>query len=202
MNFTEEDIANIKAAIIAGGKIWDNTLLVVVKRKIKNHNRYLQSQQCCYCRRSLADEFNLVIDIEHVLPKGDYSEFMFDLFNLSVSCKRCNMEIKKDDVSFISDINAVRANPKDSDLYKLIHPNLDNFFAHISYHVAIANTKNIVKYQIINDSPKGDYTYNYFELDKIENEALNQAQGIAISEKLSEIIDPAIADEIRNLLRS
>lgn len=197
----EIDIANINAAIEAGGDVWSNVLLSDVKRKIKNYNRYIQSQQCCYCRRSFADEFNMVIDIEHVLPKGQFREYMFEMFNLSVSCKRCNMEIKRERTDFIVDMEAINDNPKDNKLYKLIHPNLDEYSKHIEYHVNTKDTNTLVKYQIIDGSKKGEFTYVFFELSNIERESMNQAQGIKITEKLSDKIDPLIAAQIRDLLR-
>lgn len=199
---SEIDLANINAAIEAGGKIWENELLDSFKRKIKDYNRYLQSEQCCYCRRSLADEFNMVIDIEHVLPKRHFKHFMFDTFNLSVSCKRCNMEIKREDISFVTDVIAINLDPKNKHLYKLIHPNLDDYFDHIKYYVETVNAKTIVKYKIVDSSIKGEFTYNYFELSEIESKSLDQAQGISVTEKLSEKIDTAIAKKIQDLLRN
>lgn len=201
LDITNEDIKNIETAIKAGGKIWDNDLLKDFKRKIKDYNRFVQAQQCCYCRRSIADEFNMVIDIEHVLPKKHFKHLMFETFNLSVSCKRCNMEIKGEDISFITDLTTVNATPQDTKLYKLIHPNLDDYFEHISYIVRTANAKSIVKYKIIDDSLKGDFTYRYFDLSEIESETYNQAQGIKVSDKLSEKIPTAKAKRIQNLLK-
>ena len=95
------DIAIIEQAIAARGKIWENDILDPVKRKIKDHYRGILNENCCYCRRDTTDEFNMVLDIEHVLPKAVYATFMFTPFNLSVSCKRCNMEIKGNQISFL-----------------------------------------------------------------------------------------------------
>lgn len=201
LDITQADWENVKLAIQDGGKIWDHKLLVDFKRKVKDYNRHLQSEQCCYCRRSLADEFNMVIDIEHVLPKGQYAHLMFELFNLSVSCKRCNMEIKGEDVSFISDINESKNNAQDKSLYKLIHPNFDDYFQHISFFVKTINAKSVVKYKVIGNSEKGDFTYKYFQLSDIERETLNQAQGIKVAEKLSEKVPQTIAKEIQQLLK-
>jgi uncharacterized protein (TIGR02646 family) len=201
LEITKVDWGNVKAAISQGGNIWEHKLLVDFKRKIKNYNRYLQSEQCCYCRRSLADEFNMVIDIEHVLPKGHFRHLMFETYNLSVSCKRCNMEIKGEDISFITDINAVNANPMDKELYLLIHPNLDEYFKHIKYYSKTVNAKSIVKYKVLDKSIKGEFTYKYFELSEIESESLNQAQGIKISEKLSTKIPLTISSSIQKLLK-
>lgn len=201
LDITKDDIKNIETSISNGGKIWESDLLTEFKRKIKDYNRYLQSHQCCYCRRSLADEFNMVIDLEHVLPKKHFKHLMFEIFNISVSCKRCNMEIKKEDISFITDLDALEKNPQNTKLYKILHPNLDNYFKHIEYIVKTVNTKSIVKYKILDESIKGEFTYRYFELSEIENETYNQAQGIKITEKLSEKIPVEKAKRIQDLLK-
>lgn len=200
LDITAEDIKNIKESISEGGKIWENQKLKDFKKKIKTYNRYLQSEQCCYCRKSLADEFNMVIDIEHVLPQSKYDRFMFENFNLSVACKRCNMEIKKDDISFITDLHEIEKNPMKTELYKLLHPNLDDYFSHIRYLSKTANNKTVVNYIVINDSPKGKFTYIYFDLKEIEKESLNQAQGIKVAEKISPLIKDETSLEIQKLL--
>ncbi|HEV7232557.1 MAG TPA: HNH endonuclease [Bacteroidia bacterium] len=199
LEITNDDWEDVKVAIDAGGKIWDNELLKNFKKKIKEYNRFLQGEQCCYCRRSLADEFSMVIDIEHVLPKGMFKHHMFEILNLSVSCKRCNMEIKGEDISFITDVNDVNENPNDSKYYKIIHPNLDDYFSHIKYYVKIIDAKTIVKYKILNKG-KGAFTYEYFELDEIERKSIDRAQGVSAAEKLSGKIPLKIAKDIRKLL--
>jgi hypothetical protein len=149
----------------------------------------------------LADEFNMVIDLEHVLPKKHFKHLMFEMFNISVSCKRCNMEVKKEDISFITDLNAITRNSQNTELYKIIHPNLDDYFTHIEYIVKTVNTKSIVKYKILDGSIKGEFTYRYFELSEIESETYNQAQGIKVTEKLSEKIPVEKAKQIQDLLK-
>jgi uncharacterized protein (TIGR02646 family) len=201
LDINEDDLNSVKKAIEEGGKIWDNELLKDFKRKIKEYNRYLQGEQCCYCRKNFGDEFNMVIDIEHILPKGKYKSLMFETFNLSIACKRCNMEIKGEDISFITDNDAVTNDPKNSDHYKLIHPNLDDYFTHIRYVVRTINAKTIVKYKILNNSLKGNFTYKYFELSEIESESYSQAQGIKVAEKLAQSIEPNLAKEIEQLLK-
>lgn len=111
LDINSQDLANIEAAIEAGGKIWDNDLLKDFKSKIKAYNRHKQKEQCCYCRKNFEGEFNMVIDIEHVLPKRHFGHLMFAIYNLSISCKRCNMNIKNDDISFITDTEAITTNP-------------------------------------------------------------------------------------------
>jgi hypothetical protein len=172
------DVDNVRKAIDEGGEIWDNKLLAGFKKKFKAHYRFVTKEQCCYCRKNTVGEFNMVLDIEHVLPKKKFPEFMFAETNLSVSCKRCNMLIKGDDTSFIVDEAVIRVKFEESVQYKFIHPNVDVYFDHISYLCRTVNDKKIIKYSIVDSSQKGSYTYEYFKLFDLEVDSINLAQGI------------------------
>ncbi len=201
-NFTEDDLQTIIEVINEGGKIWENKKLLLLKRKIKNYYRFqILQDQCCYCRRPTTGEFNMVLDIEHVLPKGKYRNFMFRSFNLSVSCKRCNMEIKGEDDEFVIKPieNDIMAN--DSDNYLILHPNFDIYFNHLSREVIAHDNFNYTKYVVINDSEKGQYTYEYFELSKFEIDNFDQAQGIKDTrQEYSEQMDSETIKQIEDLL--
>ncbi len=95
-----EHLTAIETAINAGGNIWENELLSDLKSKVKEYYREKLNEQCCYCRKNTHGEFKMVLDIEHILPKSKFRHFMFHTYNLSVSCKRCNMNIKREDFSF------------------------------------------------------------------------------------------------------
>lgn len=201
MHLTEENKQNIVKAIKEGGKIWENDLLAEVKQKIKLFCRDRQGEQCCYCRRYTIGEFKMVLDIEHVLPKSKFKHYMFNLNNLSCSCKRCNMDKKKEDISFyLGSINSPDLDFK-SETYQLIHPNIDNYYDHIDYYVSIVNEKMLVKYFVKNNSQKGGYTFCYFKLNELEVDTFNQAQGIVESESINELIDSETADRIEALLK-
>ncbi|WP_342245282.1 HNH endonuclease [Pseudomonas sp. OTU5201] len=202
LNFTSKDFDAIKLAIKEGGKIWESKHVSDVKRKIKDHYRAIQGEQCCYCRKNFKGEFNMVLDIEHVLPQGNskFKKFMFTITNLSVACKRCNMLVKKDDISFISDTADFSKDPFLSDNYKLIHPNVDNYFHHLHYDASIRNLETMIKYTISGDSNKGHFTYNYFRLNELEVDSFNKSQGALGHVDISSAIDPDIALEIENLL--
>lgn len=202
LDINRQDLANIETAIQAGGKIWDNDLLKDFKRKIKTYNRHKQNEQCCYCRKNFEGEFNMVIDIEHILPKKHFKHLMFATYNLSISCKRCNMIIKNEDISFVTDSVAVNANPTDTNLYKIIHPNFDNYFAHIDYFTKTTNDRKIIKYKVLADSSKGQFTYDYFQLTELEIDSINKAQGLKETYELSDNIDQEIAKKIEDLLKT
>ena len=144
----------------------------------------------------------MVLDIDHILPKSAFRHLMFTVYNLSVSCKRCNMNIKKDDLSFLSDINAVNDNPQDTSLYKIIHPNFDDYFSHLNFYTKTENQQKIIKYTVVANSTKGQFTFDYFKLEELEIDSYNKAQGIKEAEEVSEIIRPEIAKRIEDLLKN
>jgi len=203
MNYTTSEQEIIEKVKLEGGDVWKNTLLEPIKRKIKIYYRANNFEQCCYCRRDFQDEFNLVIDIEHILPKGNslFTEYMFEIDNLNISCKRCNMNIKNDRIDFIVDLNTIKPDYKVSNKYYFIHPNFDNYFDHINYEVTIKNNKKLIKY--ISKSEKGKYTYKYFRLDKIEIDTLNEAQGVKNHEpELNSNITPEIKTAFEDLINN
>lgn len=194
MQYTNEELLIIAQAKNEGGNIWENAILSTIKRRIKLYYRTGNSEQCCYCKRDLQDEFNMVIDIEHILPKANvmFTEYMFDFENLNISCKRCNMNIKKNRIDFIVDLNTIKPNYKVSGKYHFIHPNLDSYFDHIDYESTIRNNKKLIKYT--SKSDKGEYTYLYFHLNRIEIDTLSKAQGVEI--KANEL-NPDIPEDIK-----
>ena len=201
--YTAEEETLINQAFQQGGDVWNNVTLTSIKRKIKSYYRNLNSEQCCYCRRDLQDEFNLVIDIEHILPKGkeQFRNLMFEIENLNISCKRCNMNIKNDNTDFIVDINNILPDFKHSNKYHIIHPNFDNYFHNIDYEATIRNNKKLIKY--VPKTNKGQYTYKYFKLDKIEIDTLSIAQGVNIEDNsnLSNLIDNDSRNTFEELIK-
>lgn len=189
-------------AIEQGHTFWSDESLGDLKRKIKNHLRQNQQECCCYCSRNIDDEFNMVLDIEHIIPKSKIKSEMFEMMNLAVSCKRCNMRIKGEDVSFIEgdfEDFKVSENYYQTECYKFIHPNIDNWDENLTYLVAQVNRRKIVYYNVMPGSAKGEFTKKYFELDKIQANTFDEAQE-ATGRK--EPFDPKIAEQFSNLVNS
>lgn len=199
---TSEDAKNIMMAIIEGNKIWNSDHISDFKQSLKAHYRAEQNEQCCYCKRVTFGEFKMVLDIEHILPKGirQFKKFMFEPKNLCVSCKRCNMEIKKNDISFITKDANFEDTFYASDKYLFLHPHTDNYWDSIKYSVVIENDILLIQYAIVDNCKKGVYTYNYFKLAQLEIDSVNEAQGID-TEDISPAIDADIALEIQMLLQ-
>lgn len=167
--------------------------------------------RCCYCARDHIDEASLDLDIEHILPKLIFNDCYFDLENLSISCKRCNMGIKKNDYSFLVldlfDLGKL-LNPKyktyikrsevthnyvskkqyfNTSLYSFIHPNLDNYDEHIDCTRIDFKGHRYTTYITLTD--KGRYTYNYFRLKDFEVNSFKTVQGIERDEMKAKLLD-------------
>lgn len=181
-------------------KEWSDNELESIRNKIKNYFKTVWTEQCCYCKRGLEDEFNMVIDIEHILPKSSYRHLSFELKNLNLSCKRCNMKIKKERIDFLVDIQISKTNFTDHLNYKFIHPNFDNYQTNLRYINFTLDTKKFIKY--LPQSEKGKFTYSYFNLDKIERTSLNILQGVTENlEDNTENIPKIIFEKLDKYLR-
>lgn len=198
--FTDEELQLAAQLSIPGG--WDMEEAKPLKDKIKPVLLAKTSHCCCYCRRSMHGWHGLTIDIEHVLPKGNgnFPQYTFELRNLSVSCKRCNMSIKKSDISFYS-AGANEPNPFKSEHYKFIHPNLDNIDDHLEFISEQRNAKIMIKYFIAGDSHKGNYAHKYFRLEKLEINSFDDAQDLTVVLP-SESLPQDIATELVEVLDS
>jgi len=193
LSFTENQKSVLKLSRKEGHKSWGHIRLNLIKAKIKDHHLIRQNESCCYCNRNIGGEFRMVLDIEHILPKSRFVTHMFTQRNLSISCKRCNMNIKKDDISFLAPPLAQLPNRIfRSRYYKFIHPNLDNYDSHLlMYHFQRGRTHRIIKYEIQNNSAKGKFNYEYFKLDRLERNSFDEAQG---APPRVEIKDPKISN--------
>jgi hypothetical protein len=177
LNFTAADITKMRLSSGLGHLSWSHARLEAVKRKIKDHHLERQEDCCCYCNRNFYGEFRMVIDIEHVIPKSEYLPHIFTQKNLSVACKRCNMNIKKADLGFLTiTINLLPNRLFKSKYYRFIHPNLDNYDSHLLLYSVQQGRKKLIKYEVVNESEKGEFTYEYFKLSRLELNSFDLAQ--------------------------
>jgi len=177
--FTDEEELAMQEASARGHTAWDRSPeLATLKEKIKRFSLIKTGSRCCYCGRNIYGEFGMVIDIEHILPKSIYPKYMFRGCNLSASCKRCNMNIKKSNTDFLSGVGTKKTGKLfRSKLYKFIHPNLDKYDSHLLLISSQVGRKVMLKYTVVDASSKGAYTYSYFKLDRLEKNNFDIAQG-------------------------
>jgi len=175
------DEQNAVTAALAMAKPWDedNALIKSVKTKIRAHHLARHGETCCYCRTILHGAGYFMIDREHILPKGNptYKPYSFAIWNLSISCKRCNMQFKGEDDGFVADKKNTASFTSSSN-YQFLHPNFDSWDQHLCRNAHQVNTKYVVKYTLTSTNPKGQYTYDYFDLKGLEIDSFDAAQGV------------------------
>lgn len=171
----------VKAISCKRGKFdWDSPALKKIKRRLKDFHLRIQGSSCCYCRKNLIGEFQMVMDIEHVLPKSVFPELVFDGVNLSVACKRCNMLIKKERWDFVHGKSKKEMLTKkhNSEAYEIIHPNLDVYERHLMRFTFEAPGVRLVNFSVRSGSKKGKRTKEFFALHDLEVDAVSSAQGM------------------------
>jgi len=168
--------------------------LVGLKNRIRDFHLLRQSSKCCYCRMNLYGGGDFIIDREHIVPKEQFKILTYVISNLSVACKRCNMQLKKKDISFLINPDSILAKHAEADQYRFIHPNYEkysSFIKKISYEL---DDSTYVKYTKL-DHAKASFTYDYFELRELEVNSFDHAQGIAVKDEAGTIRE-RLAQEI------
>ncbi|MNK02260.1 hypothetical protein D3C87_200800 [compost metagenome] len=196
----DSDILLIEQIIGDDGKNWSDKRLQPIKDKIK---AYLKDKDCscCYCRRSFHGEFNYVIDIEHILPKSIFPIYEFYPKNLNIACKRCNMEIKKARIDFLNNSKIELNDLHDPLNYKFPHPNFEIYEDHLKLISNINGNAKLTYYQINTSGSKGTFTKEYFKLEELEENSLNEAQGINDDVEI-QLMSDAHAQRLINLLKN
>ncbi|WP_299846415.1 hypothetical protein [uncultured Paracoccus sp.] len=189
--FTDDEEAAIANAL-ATEKPWDwrpggaeEESLRSAKAKIRDCHLARHGDRCCYCRFPLHGGGHFIVDPEHVLPKSNntYRPLAYAVWNLGISCKRCNMQYKGAKIDFV--VDAVNdAAFQDSANYRLIHPNFDSYKDHISISMAMNDDTTLIKYTTHQGSEKGSYTYDYFNLREREVGTFDAAQGRDVPDEL------------------
>lgn len=128
------------------GKRWQNTGGNVPKFKthLKEQLRDTQDGRCAYCRRFLG----LVNDthLEHIIEKAIYSDYTFEIVNISLSCSECNTaknqhsfeltrRLKQDKTVppfLFRPITSGTGYPAAPETYRFVHPYFDRYSDHIT----------------------------------------------------------------------
>jgi len=203
--FSPEETAAVQFAL-GTDKPWDHdhadlaqvkTVLVGLKAKIRDFHLQRQNSKCCYCRMNLHGGGNFIVDREHIVPKEKYRDLTYVISNLSVACKRCNMQLKKGDIAFLVDRNTILRYHASADQYRFIHPNFDKYGSFIKRVCIDDEDHTFVKYTK-SEHPKSEYTYTYFDLRSLEVDSFDEGQGI-INSSAAELIRLQLKQEVKAL---
>jgi hypothetical protein len=158
------------------------TNLAAAKVKIKDFHLERVSKKCCYCRRSLEDA-SIESDREHIIPKGKKKSLSFDIFNLSLACKRCNMTYKGEKTNHIVDFETIEADLRNPDRYRIPHPNIDTYEDHLVRNSVQFGAQQFTSYTLT--TPQGHFLYDFVRLDRLCVDELDIAQG---GNKVDEVV--------------
>lgn len=138
------------------GEHWKKDCLDDFKKRFRKYMLRKQHYRCAYCRLEIHDnEANA--EIEHIVPKNLKPDWMYEPFNLCLSCKLCNT--KKGHTKKILIDEEIKVLPKEKDAYLLVHPHLSRYSEHIELIDGII-------YQ--GKTKEGLYTIWLCELDRYE----------------------------------
>ncbi|EPF72282.1 hypothetical protein P253_01402 [Acinetobacter indicus CIP 110367] len=153
-------------------QIWKCERFKSLKIKYKELLKVKFQNSCAYCQRALAHDENIIIDLEHVLPKAEYKKYIFNLTNLTISCRRCNTAPRKGRRKDFIVNNHLGSQYSINDFsaqnYKFIHPNLEDVTQFYELNLLQKGRRKYLRYELKNWHPKREYTIEFFKLKEIE----------------------------------
>lgn len=144
--------------------IWNSTTgeIVNVRKHIREHYLMEQEYRCAYCRMEKKESHGMTWDIEHILPKSAFPEFLFEPENLAIACKECNTPKDKTDVLSASGQSPTKF-PNNGDAYAIVHPHFDTYSDHFEI-VLIGRRRS---YRMLNGN-KAKFTYIACNLSRFD----------------------------------
>lgn len=163
-----------------------------LKKHIKRHYSDLQEDVCFYCKIEV-NYGGYLEPIEHIVPKVDKPNWMFEPRNLALSCNPCNT--KKNAKNTLTDTGLASVNyPSHRDDFLIFHPHFDNWATHFEV---------FYEFFLIPKTTKGRATFEVCRLYRIDL-PLNRAkrkdlQGEPFRTRVIEKIlsDPSASTEIK-----
>jgi len=137
---------------------WGDDDLKALRAEVRNHYRTIQRLQCVYCKEPIGIRAAHAAPIEHIVPKSQYLEFIFEPKNLCVICPDCNEYKGKNEVLHKPVITGARRKryPTASSSFRIVHPHIDDYEAHIIKANRV----------YVDLTPKGHYTIGICKLNR------------------------------------
>lgn len=152
---------------------WEKDCLHDFKARVRAHYLREQKRRCAYCRTEIRTS-QVSAEIEHIIHKASKPDWMYEPFNLCVSCKMCNT---KKSIKRVLKNGTFNSLPRNSTDYVIVHPHIDQYSQHI-------NIIDGILYEGI--SPKGRKTIEICKLDRFELAAERAADKIKEEKTLDE----------------
>jgi uncharacterized protein (TIGR02646 family) len=134
--FTKTDLAYVSTYNGKDHSLWNETTgpIVSIRAAIRAHYLEEQGYRCAYCRMLKRERYGLSWDVEHIIPKSEHPQFMFEPENLALACKECNLS-KHDKSVLTRRLNKTSPYPKEKESFSIIHPHFDTYSDHMEVAV-------------------------------------------------------------------
>lgn len=123
----DEDLINQASPGVNHHRDWEKKCLSPFKERARDHYRIQQNRRCAYCRTIIKSSQSSP-EVEHIVHKSSRSDWMYETFNLCVSCKSCNT--KKHTKNVLRNKHVINL-PHKSTSYLIVHPHIDQYSSHI-----------------------------------------------------------------------
>ncbi|EIW0149338.1 HNH endonuclease [Klebsiella pneumoniae] len=130
-------------------RVWEGTkgTISIIRKEIRKHYLKEQGHLCAYCRMHNHTSHGLSWDIDHILPKDRYPQFLFQPLNLILACKECN-GFKSNKIPLMDENQFLRYKyPQDEKQFSIIHPHFDRY----SDNIEIEKVGNYYAYTYLTD---------------------------------------------------
>lgn len=128
------------------------------KAEIKDTYFCQQGFMCCYCCLRLAQHKGSY-DLEHVIGKKKFPNFMFESRNLAAICKTCNSAKNDSDVLSPAGMATLGAFPAASSAYLVVHPHFDEWGDHLHFD-------SYGRIEVNQGSDKGEETFDMCKFER------------------------------------
>jgi uncharacterized protein (TIGR02646 family) len=162
-SLSEDKILEFKTLAVKGVLEWSSSneeyrsLIELFKKEIKDYYYFAQGRRCCYCSIELQNH-KATYDVEHILSKDEYPEYMFDSKNMAVACKVCNSH--KSNKKITSCADKLVSLSDDSNDYLIVHPHLDEWSEHFLFDA-------VNRIKVKDNSEKGEKTFSICKMNLI-----------------------------------
>lgn len=156
---TYEDGIEIVTDILRNEE-WENGFKTF-KDNIRTHLKLAQRKRCAFCRCKISTGTSYS-NLEHIVSKSEYAQFICNPDNLVYSCLRCNFsKVKKLTLVNPDADKDLQDWPINSLDFNIINPYYDNYEQHIDFidDVIIVT---------VNNSSKGLNTISYYKLTRTD----------------------------------
>ena len=148
----------------------DNNDVKNFRSLIRNHYLLDQKLTCFYCRQYIFSTNGLHWQVEHILPKSLFPQFLFEPKNLIVICPDCNREKGNQNPHVNGDRACSQSSyPSTSGRFKIIHPLYDTYEDHIE-RVPSDHCDYPDHYFLRAHTPKGKATVKICDLNRFYQE--------------------------------